>query len=404
MRYNVLLYGATGYSGGLIATEGKERGMSRRDSCNFQMILAARNRTALWKVAEENGMECRIFGLDDPDEVGEQLGDIDIVINAAGPFAFTAERLAKAAVKAGCHYVDINGEIDVYMKLDDLGLKAAQCGVALVSAAGDTAGASDILLDAALRRLLSRKRINKRGELGTIRIAVSRFMDFSRGSAETAARLLREQVLVIRKGWGKDRRGRLIEKLVNLHEPIGKLEHAFDFNDRDKSKGCHPQIASAANLIDTLTARSTLERLGLSANAIESYVEMGTVGRIAYQLGGMFASLNTLPWIRTLTEAQLSFLPAGPGPQELARQRHVVLLEIEDLYRTRLVDWRLETPNVYQFTAQLAVAVARRVVDSKLTGWVTPATVLNLPINALHQKDSDRDKVLRGCTLQERTV
>jgi len=118
----------------------------------------------------------------------------------------------------------------------------------------------------------------------------------------------------------------------------------------------------------------------------------------------MFASLNILPWVQTLTRAQLSFLPDGPGPQELARQRHVVVLEIEDLYRTRLIDWRLETPNVYKFTAQLAVAVARRVVDGKLTGWITPATALNLPADALDQKDSDRDAVLRGCTRQERTV
>jgi hypothetical protein len=216
--------------------------------------------------------------------------------------------------------------------------------------------------------------------------------------------LLREQVLVIRKGRGRDHRGQLIEKLVKWHEPVGKLEHVFDFSDRDKCKGRHPQIASAANLIDTLTARSTLERHGLSANAIESYVETGAVGRIAYQLGGMFASLNILPWVQTLTHAQLSFLPDGPGPQELARQRHIVVLEIEDLYRTRLIDWRLETPNVYQFTAQLAVAVARRVVDGKLTGWITPATALDLPADALDQKESDRDEVLRGCTRQERTV
>src|SRR6185295_9007995 len=107
MRYNVLLYGATGYSGGLIATEGKERGMSTRDGCNFQMILAARNGTEVRKVAEENRMEYRVFGLDDPGEVSRRLDDIDVVINAAGPFAFTAERLAKAALKAGCHYVDI---------------------------------------------------------------------------------------------------------------------------------------------------------------------------------------------------------------------------------------------------------------------------------------------------------
>ena len=227
-------------------------------------------------------------------------------------------------------------------------------------------------------------------------------MDFSRGSAETAARLLREQVMTIRKGWTRNHRGEWIEKLVKWHEPIGKLEHTFDFDDRDKRQEPHPRITSAANLIDTLTARTTLERHELSVKAIESYVETGDLGRIAYQLGGMFASFVTLPWVRSLTDAQLSFLSDGPGPQELKQERHVVVVEIEDQYRTRLIDWRLETPNVYQFTAQLAIAVARSVVDQKLAGWITPAHALNLPTDALDRKDAERDKALRGCKRQGR--
>ena len=162
MSYNVLLYGATGYSGGLIATEGKERGMSKQDGGNFKMILAARNGTELRRVAEKNCMDYRVFGLDDRHEVRKRLDGIDVVLNAAGPFAFTAERLLNAALAMGCHYVDINGEVDVYMKLDDFGREATQRGVAIVSAAGDTAGTSDILLDVALKQLFAGKRLEKK--------------------------------------------------------------------------------------------------------------------------------------------------------------------------------------------------------------------------------------------------
>ena len=81
------------------------------------------------------------------------LRDVDVLINAAGPFAWTAERLAKDALDVNCHYVDINGEIDVYKKLDDLGRYASQRRRAMVCSAGHTAAASDLLLDAALREL-----------------------------------------------------------------------------------------------------------------------------------------------------------------------------------------------------------------------------------------------------------
>ena len=107
----ILLYGATGYSGRLIAAEGEYRG---RTDGGCRMILAARDRNELSKVAAPLGMEWRCFGLDHPEEVVRHLEDlgVDVVLNAAGPFGQTAERLAQAAIAARCHYVDINGEVE----------------------------------------------------------------------------------------------------------------------------------------------------------------------------------------------------------------------------------------------------------------------------------------------------
>ena len=72
------------------------------------------------------------------------------MINAAGPFSLTARALASAALEARCHYVDINGELDVYRNIDDLAPKADQREVAIVSGAGVSAAASDVILDRAL--------------------------------------------------------------------------------------------------------------------------------------------------------------------------------------------------------------------------------------------------------------
>ena len=189
------------------------------------MILAARDAHALREVATKNGMDYRVFGLDDSGEVVQRLAGVDVVLNAAGPFAFTAERLAGAAIRARCHYVDINGEIDVYRKLDDFAQKAANRRIALVSGAGAWAGTSDVLLSMALEKLKGIER------LGAIRIALSQILDFSRGSAASAARMLREQVLVVRARVVRESKPSVIpeaekplRKMVYLHEPIGKPE------------------------------------------------------------------------------------------------------------------------------------------------------------------------------------
>jgi short subunit dehydrogenase-like uncharacterized protein len=380
-RSNILLYGATGFSGGLIAAEGK----SKHGASDCRMILAARDGARLRAVAEKNAMDFRVFGLDDRSEVRKHLDGVAVVINAAGPFAFTAEPLAIAALESGCHYVDINGEIDVYRKLDDLAIKAEQLGIAMVSGAGASAAASDVLLDLALETLLAKGEVKENGELGAVRIAVPQIMDYSQGSAATVARSLRDEVLVIRQREARDRNGEAGPELVVSHEPVGKLERAFDFGrvrDGRGSNAAEPQnmggrIASAANMIDTLTAKHTVTRRNLRVRNIESYMEMGALSRIAYQIGGMLSPFASLPWARAAIGAQLSLLPESPAQSELDRQRHVVVLEIEDLYRRRLVDWRWETPNVYQFTAELVVAVACAVARGvKEAGWVTPAAAL----------------------------
>src|SRR4051794_12941115 len=102
MTYNILLYGATGFSGGLIASEMKC--WNEESPGDYRMILAGRDAAHLKSLAHENEMDFRVFGLDDRKDVRKGLRDIDVVINAAGPFAWTAERLAKVALETECHY------------------------------------------------------------------------------------------------------------------------------------------------------------------------------------------------------------------------------------------------------------------------------------------------------------
>ena len=236
-------------------------------------------------------------------------------------------------------------------------------------------------------------------------MATSQVVDFSRGTAATALRLLREQVLVVRKGESADAEGNPKKQMVFWHEPIGRLERSFNFSDpparqKQTTEKTLPGIASAANLVDTPTALHTIVRHGLTARAIESYVETGPVGRFAYHLGGMLSPLLALPWASTFTRAQVQLLPEGLTQKELTladERGHVVILEIEDADRTPLVDWRLKAPNVYTFTAQLVLPVACQVARGRgaTHGWITPSEALGL-------RSFAATGPLEGCNLIDR--
>lgn len=369
MGNRVLLYGATGFSGRLIAAEMALRW--RRARPDIQIVLAARGERALTELADELELPCLVLALDTRAEVVRALSGFHLVVNAAGPFALTAERLAKAALDAGCHYVDINGEADVYGRLDDLSDIADRRSLALVCGAGETAAATDVLLEVALRDIDVRAGGQaQRRSLGAVRFAIRRARYFSRGSAQTAVRSMREQVPVVRAGASVAGGG--LRRMHVCHLPGGQLERSFDYGG-----AMGRRIGVAVAMIDTLMARSTLKRLAFDADTIETYMEMPTNLRWLHQAGSWSAGWLGLPLPRRFLSASTALLPDGPDEQERADNRHTVLLEVDDAFRRPLARWRLETPDPYEFTARSAVAVCEPLLRPQVpTGWVTPSQLI----------------------------
>jgi len=409
MSDRILLYGATGYSGQLIAAEGQL--MVERSGGAFSMVLAGRDGTALARLAKQLRMDFRVFCLDDPVAIANGLRQIAVVINAAGPFEATAVALARGAFLAGCHYVDINGEVDVYKKLEGFGRFAKRRNLAMICSAGHTAAASNLLLHAALRDIRARIPSSASAtaaniDLGAVRIAMSHLTTLSRSSILTLLRSVRQQVTVVRLGEVNDGTGNTRQCPVSYHEPVGKIERIFNFGDEDdmrrepEYKKGPLRIGTAANLVDTLAARLSIARGAFTPHAIESYVEMGTLGRLGYSVGALFTPVLALPWTRELAALSVTTLPLGPTPQERAMERHRIVLEIEDPLQRSLVGWRWHTPNPYDFTARVVVEIGRRVVSSAstLSGWLTPAEVLSPSTSNLTSPASAED-YLRGCSL-----
>jgi short subunit dehydrogenase-like uncharacterized protein len=128
----IALYGATGYTGKLVAAE-----LHRR---KIDTVVAGRSRAKLDSMVETLGLtgaQVRTADVDDPAGLADVLDGCDGVINCAGPFTFFGEQVVRAAITAGCQYVDTTGEQGYMQRIfDDCHEDARRAGVAVVPAMG----------------------------------------------------------------------------------------------------------------------------------------------------------------------------------------------------------------------------------------------------------------------------
>ncbi|PJE20714.1 MAG: hypothetical protein CK431_25595, partial [Mycobacterium sp.] len=112
----ILLYGATGYTGRLVAHTFAEEGL--------QPVLSGRRENALRAVADPLGLDVRVGGLDDIDLSGAQA-----MLNCAGPFGRTQAPLLRRCVDAGVAYLDLAGEVDEHLAAAAWNEQARAAGV-----------------------------------------------------------------------------------------------------------------------------------------------------------------------------------------------------------------------------------------------------------------------------------
>ena len=132
-----MIYGATGYTGELIAREAVRRGQ--------RPVLAGRNRDKVEKLCHELGCPTRAFGLDSAESIAGNLRDVAVVLHCAGPFSATAEPMMDACLAACVSYLDITGEIAVIEAGAARDGRAREAGITLMPAVGFDVVPSDCL-------------------------------------------------------------------------------------------------------------------------------------------------------------------------------------------------------------------------------------------------------------------
>jgi len=328
----ILVYGAAGYTGALIA-----RAAAHAD---LPVVIAGRSAEKLGPLGLDLGFPVRVARLDDRRELERALAGVTVVVNAAGPFSATATPLVEACLAAGVHYLDISGEVDSFEALSRHDRAARAAGVMIMPGAGFDVVPSDCLALRVARQVPGAQRL---------RIAITGLDLLSRGSARTAVEQVGRGVRVRRGG-----------ELVTL--PEGLLEGTFDF-------GAGARPCTCVSWADVVSAFHTT-----GVPDVEVYFE-ATPSLRAFQLMGrsvgMFppAAAFSRLWLQTLTEAQ----PPGPSAAERASRRAVIVAQAEN-ERGRRATARARVPEAYTFTGICAPALAARVLEGEVKpGFQTPA-------------------------------
>jgi short subunit dehydrogenase-like uncharacterized protein len=321
----LLVYGAYGYTGELVARRAVERGL--------RPVLAGRDRRRLEPVARALDLEWRAFPLDGMRTVQRNLVGVRVVLHCAGPFADTFRPVVEACLASGAHYLDITGEIPVIDALAGLSPAAEKAGIMLLPGAGFDVVPTDCLAAHLVRRLP-----------GATSLALA-FRGSSRLSRGTARTMLRH--LAAR---GPDPR--------TTRQPRGR---SFDF-------GRGPVACVSIPWGDLATAPRTT---GVGDVAVYVPAPAGAGG---LRLLPLVAPLARLPLLRELAARLLTRGEPGPTPEERARGGTVVLGEASDGAGTRAAA-RLRVPEPYVLTALAAIEIAERALRGEAKpGWQTPGS------------------------------
>jgi saccharopine dehydrogenase (NAD+, L-lysine-forming) len=319
-KKGILLYGANGYTGRLITAVARREGLP--------VVLAGRRVEAVRPLAEETGLLWRVFNLDDPKELAENLENFKVLLLAAGPFSKTSQPALDACLKTKTHYLDITGEIDVYEALFAREPEVRAAGITVLPGAGFDVVPSDCLAKSLKEALPSAT---------SLELAFRGFT-FSGGTLKTMLE-------------GAARGGGVIRKngaLVPV--PPAYAVKEIPFSDKKRT-------AMSIPWGDLSTAyRST----GIPNIVVFMAVPGSWV--FGARATGWLAPVLKVDMVQNVIKSQIGRFVDGPGETEREKHRSILWGRVTAPDGTTL-DGSLETLEGYTLTSETAVACARRVLE-----------------------------------------
>lgn len=327
-----MIYGVTGYTGGLIAKKAIELGQ--------KPTLAGRNAETVSALASELGLPWAAFSVDNTDAVEAALENHALVLSVAGPFSATADVMMKACIKTGTHYLDVTGEIDVFELAASMNTNAEEAGVTLLPGVGFDVVPSDCLAAHTAARAKAPV---------SMAIAIKGLGGPSRGTAKTAVESLGTGTMA--------RKGGVITSMR-----AGSLLRSFDTGTGDE-----PYLGVSWGDVSTAYHSTGIPDIEVYFPAEGPIKAMTNMSRF---LGPVMGS----GFVQSRLKKQIDKMPAGPTEAERIRDTSILQAEVigsdGTLYRSRL-----HAPNGYTLTAESAVRSALKTLSGEnKPGFQTPST------------------------------
>jgi short subunit dehydrogenase-like uncharacterized protein len=327
-----LLYGANGYTGQLTARIARQY--------NLQPILAGRNESAIRPIAEQLQLPFRIFSLDDKNKLQQALKETAVVLHTAGPFQNTSRQMIEACLETGTHYLDINGNIDVFEFIKTYDQKAKAAAIMLMPGVG-----FDVVPTDCMALLLK----NKLPDAVKLQLAFASIGgSVSHGTAMTMSGRLGEKGAVRENG-------KIVEK------PLGHKGMWVDFGEKKLFVMTIPWG-------DIATAYHTT-----GIPNIESYTGIKPTVYRLLKFQGLFNWLLRTEWMRNIVRKKINQRPAGPSDEMREKAKAFVWGKVWNNKR-ETAEARMSGPEGYTLTAHSSLIITKKILNGEFsTGFQTPA-------------------------------
>jgi short subunit dehydrogenase-like uncharacterized protein len=190
----VTLFGATGYTGRLVAVAldraGLEYRIAGRSPERLARLSAELTAHPAWLVADAQL----------PSTIQALFSGTRVLINCAGPFTDLGERVVARAAMSGVHYLDTTNELGFVMRARGYSEVAAKTGAVITPACAFEIALADCAAHRAAERLGYSDQIEASGPLDEINVLYTLMGQASRGTLRSAVRTLATSWLAYRNG------------------------------------------------------------------------------------------------------------------------------------------------------------------------------------------------------------
>lgn len=331
-EYEVIIYGAYGYTGTLIAAECKAKGI--------KVLLSGRDGSRLKQQSGTTGYPFEVCDINDPTAVVRLLRKAKVLIHCAGPFQETAKQMVNACLEASTHYTDITGEYTVFELLAGFDSLAREKGILIMPGTGFDVVPSDCLAVHLKKRLPAATHLQ-------LAFTMSKG-GLSRGTARTMIEGL---------GYG----GMIRKNGILTPIALGDKVMEITFGAFTKKVLCIPWG-------DISTAwRST----GIPNIEVYSGVPVSTIR--AAKVSRWFNWLLRKHWVKAYLRKQIDARPAGPDEEKLYAGKSYLWGRVLD-DNGNVEEARLRTLSGYLLTAKTATLIAEKLLSEDVrAGYFTPA-------------------------------